>query len=93
MVPCNHRSYREGAVVVAASLKSKSSRWLRASMQPATLLGLMMIGACWLGLAYILSIERSKSVEGAIQQGANLARLFEENTVSSLNGIERLRTR
>ena len=62
-------------------------------MQPATLLGLMMIGACWLGLAYILSIERSKSVEGAIQQGANLARLFEENTVSSLNGIERLRTR
>jgi diguanylate cyclase (GGDEF)-like protein len=64
-------------------------RWLRASMQPATVLGLMMICACWLGLAYILSIERSKSIEGAIQQGANLARLFEENTVSALNGIDR----
>jgi diguanylate cyclase (GGDEF)-like protein len=58
-------------------------------MQPATVLGLMMIGACWLGLAYILSIERGKSVEGAIQQGANLARLFGENTVSTFNGIDR----
>ena len=48
-----------------------------------------MIAACWMGVLYILSIDRSKSVEGAIQQGANLARLFEENTVSTLNGIDR----
>jgi diguanylate cyclase (GGDEF)-like protein len=75
--------------VVVASVRWRSSRWLRASMQPTTVLGLMMIAACWLGLTYILSIERGKSVEGAIQQGANLARLVEENIVSTLNGIDR----
>lgn len=48
-----------------------------------------MIAACWLGVTYILSIEDSKSVEGAVQQGANLARLVEENIVSTLNGIDR----
>jgi diguanylate cyclase (GGDEF)-like protein len=58
-------------------------------MQPATVLGLMMIAACWLGVTYILSVERSKSVEAAIQQSANLARLVEENIVSTLNGIDR----
>jgi hypothetical protein len=65
------------------------SRWLRASMQPATLLGAMMIAACWLGLAYLLSIEQSKSVAGATQQAYNLARLFEENTVRTFEGIDR----
>jgi hypothetical protein len=30
--------------------------------QPATLLGVMMIAACWLGLAYVLSIEHSKTI-------------------------------
>jgi hypothetical protein len=75
--------------VVVAGLRRKSSRWLRASMQPATVLGLTMIAACWLGVTYILSIEDSKSVEGALQHGANLARLVEENIVSTLNGIDR----
>jgi len=75
--------------VVVASVKWKPWRWLHASVQPATVLGLTMIAASWLGIIYILSIERSKSVEGAIQQGGNLARLLEENTVSTLNGIDR----
>ena len=75
--------------MVVARLRRRSSRWLRASIQPATVLGLTMIAACWLGVTYILSIEDSKSVEGAVQQGANLARLVEENIVSTLNGIDR----
>ena len=75
--------------MVVASVKWRPWRWLRASVQPATVLGLTMIAASWLGIIYILSIERSKSVEGAIQQGGNLARLLEENTVSTLNGIDR----
>ena len=58
-------------------------------MQPATLLGLMMIAACWLGLTYVLSIERSKTVAGATQQADNLARLFEESIVSTFKGIDR----
>ena len=75
--------------MVGERQRSALWRWLRASMQPATALGLMMIAACWLALAYILSIERSKSVEGATHQGANLARLFEENTISTLGGVDR----
>jgi hypothetical protein len=75
--------------VVVASVRRASSHWLHALVQPATVLGLTMIAASWLGIGYILSIEHSKSVEGAVQQGANLARLFEENTVSRLNGIDR----
>jgi diguanylate cyclase (GGDEF)-like protein len=76
-------------IVVGEGLRSALLRWLRASLQPVTLLGLMMIAACWLALAYILAIERSKSVEGAVHQGANLARLFEENTISTLAGVDR----
>ncbi len=75
--------------MVAGSLRLRLAGWLRGSMQPATVLGLMMIAACWLSLLYILSIERAKSVEGAIQQGANFARLFEDSTVSTLDGIDR----
>ena len=75
--------------MVVASVKGRLWRWLHASVQPATVLGLTMIAASWLGIIYILSIERSKTVEGAIQQGGNLARLLEENTVSTLNGIDR----
>src|ERR1700722_7199080 len=70
-------------------LGSNSSRWLRASLQPATVLGLMMIAALWLGLAYVWSIERDKSVAGAAQQADNLAHLFEENIVSTFKGIDR----
>ena len=66
-----------------------TSRWVRASIQPATLLGLMMIAACWLGLTYVLSVEHSKTVAGATQQADNLARLFEESIVSTFKGIDR----
>jgi diguanylate cyclase (GGDEF)-like protein len=75
--------------VVRAGLSLRLSRWLRASMQPATLLCLMMIVAFWLGLAYVLSIDRAKTVEGATHQADNLARLFEENIVSTFNGVDR----
>jgi diguanylate cyclase (GGDEF)-like protein len=75
--------------VLPARFALKLSHWLRASMQPATMLGLMMIAACWLGLAYVLSIEHDKAVEGATQQVDNFARLFEENIVSTFKGIDR----
>jgi len=64
-------------------------KWLSASLQPATVFGLAMIAACWIGLALLLSIERDKVVEGAIQQSDNLVRLFEENTVQTLERFDR----
>jgi diguanylate cyclase (GGDEF)-like protein len=63
--------------------------WLRASLQPATLFGLALIAACWIGLTFLMSIERAKVVEGAVQQSENLVRLFEENTVQTLERFDR----
>ena len=72
-----------------SGLRFKSPRWLRASLQPATLLGLMMIAACWIGVVVELEMERGKTMDTAVQQTANLARLFEENTVRTFEGVDR----
>src|ERR1700719_2512790 len=64
-------------------------RCLRASLQPTTLFGLMMIAACWIAVTFLMSIERGKTLEGAIQQSESLVRLFEENTEQTLLGIDR----
>jgi diguanylate cyclase (GGDEF)-like protein len=64
--------------------------WLRASLQPATLFGLTMIAACWIGVAFVMSIERDKVLEGAIQQSENLVRLFEENTVQTFERFDQI---
>ncbi len=62
---------------------------LRASLQPATLFGLGMIAACWIGMTLVMSIERDKILEGAIQQSENLVRLFEDNTVQTFERFDR----
>ncbi len=75
--------------MVVRRLKIRSSRWLRASLQPATWLGLVMIAACWIGVTFMLSIERGKTLAAAVQQSANLVRLFDENTGRTLENIDR----
>jgi diguanylate cyclase (GGDEF)-like protein len=62
--------------------------WLRAALQPATLFGGLLIITCWIGLVFMLSLERSKTLESASQQTANLARLFDDYTVRILQGID-----
>jgi diguanylate cyclase (GGDEF)-like protein len=64
--------------------------WLRASLQPATLFGFMMIAACWIAVALLISIERGKALEGAIKQSDNLVRLFEENTVQTFERFDQI---
>ncbi len=63
--------------------------WLRAALQPATWFGLAMIAVCWIGLMLLLSVERNRALEGAIQQSENLVRLFEENTVGAFERFDR----
>ena len=70
-------------------LRRRFYTWLRASLQPTTLFGLMMIAACWIAVTFLMSIERGKTLEGAIQQSESLVRLFEENTEQTLLGIDR----
>ena len=63
--------------------------WLRAALQPATLFGLMTIAACWAAVTVLISIERGKTLEAAVQQSESLVRLFAENTEQTLLGIDR----
>jgi hypothetical protein len=63
--------------------------WLGALLQPSSLFALAMIGAFWIGMALITSIERDKILEGAIQQSDNLVSLFEENTVQTFERFDR----
>jgi hypothetical protein len=63
--------------------------WLRASLQPVTLLGVIMIAACWIAVAYATSLERTAAVERAVLRSENLVRLFEDSTDQILLGIDR----
>jgi diguanylate cyclase (GGDEF)-like protein len=67
----------------------ESSAWLRALLQPATLLGLIMIGACWVAVTFVMSIEHEKTLEASIQQSESLVRLFEKDVAQTLSGIDR----
>jgi hypothetical protein len=72
-----------------ASTVRVSWEWLRASLQPATVRGLVMIAACWTAILYVMSVEREKTLEGAIQQSESLVRLLEIDTAQTLSGIDR----
>lgn len=63
--------------------------WLRAALQPAMLLYGLMIPALWVALTSVLILEHKRTLESAIQQGGNLARLFEQDTVAMLEGVDR----
>src|ERR1043166_7108827 len=67
----------------------RPSQWLRYVTQPPPMIGIVIIVICWIGLAYQLHIEHAKSVDTAIERGGGLARLFEENTIRLLNGVDR----
>ena len=63
--------------------------WFKAALQPAMLLYLLMIPALWAALTVILLNEQERTLDSAIQQGSNLARLFEQNTTAMLQGVDR----
>ena len=67
----------------------EGSKWLRASLQPAALFGVVMIAACWLIVVFLMWVEREKTIEGAIQQSESLVRLFEKDTAQTLSAIDR----
>ena len=66
----------------------KLPEWMKASLQPAMLLCMLMIAALWAALIMILHFERQRTLDIAGQQASNLARLFEENTASMLRSVD-----
>jgi hypothetical protein len=59
-------------------------RFFRALLRPVPLFGLAMIAIFWIGLAQLLQVEYRKAEESAVQRGASLAQLFEQNTIRQL---------
>jgi hypothetical protein len=78
-----HRSF------LGALIRRRLFDWLTALLQPSLLLCLLMIAALWAALAFIVLIERQRTLNAAIEQGGNFARLFEEDTASMLRGVDR----
>ena len=62
---------------------------MKAALQPAMLLCLLLLPTLWVAVSLILLIERQRTQDTAIQQGSNLVRLFEENTTSMLRSVDR----
>lgn len=63
-------------------------RFLRALLRPAPLFGLAIVAIFWIGVAYLLNVERGNALQGAIQRGSSLTQLFEENTIRLLKGVD-----
>jgi diguanylate cyclase (GGDEF)-like protein len=67
----------------------KCKVWLAASLHSATLAGVILIAACWFVVAFVLTVERDKTIEGALKQSDGLVRLFEQNTVDIVERVDR----
>jgi methyl-accepting chemotaxis protein/PAS domain-containing protein len=65
------------------------AQWPRFLLQPATLFGAAIIVIFWVGLAYQLSVERTKAIEAAVERGNGAARLFEVTTIRLLKDVDR----
>jgi diguanylate cyclase (GGDEF)-like protein/PAS domain S-box-containing protein len=71
------------------TVHGKCKVWLGASLHSATVAGLILLAACWFVVAFVLSVEHEKTIEGALKQSDGLVRLFEQNTVDVLERIDR----
>ena len=82
---------KKGDVMVGRNLMltRKYRDWFKAALQPAMLFYLLMIPALWAALTVILQNEQERTLDTAVQQGSNLARLFEQNTTAMLQGVDR----
>src|ERR1700744_3111136 len=70
-------------------IRGKWLLWMRAFLHSAAIAGLILIAASWFVAAYISSIERDKAIAEARKQSDSLVRLFEHNTVETINRFDR----
>ena len=63
-------------------------QFLRALLRPTPLFGLAIVAVFWIGLVYLLQVERRKAVESAVQRGSSLVHLFEQNTIRLLKSVD-----
>ena len=70
-------------------VRGKWLLWMRAFLHSAAIAGLVLIAASWFVAAYISSVEREKAVEEAMKQSESLVRLFEHDTIETINRFDR----
>jgi methyl-accepting chemotaxis protein len=66
----------------------RSKQWISYLWQPAAIFAFVIVALCWSGLAYQLSVERTKAIDSAIERGGSLARLFEAATIRQIKSID-----
>jgi diguanylate cyclase (GGDEF)-like protein len=64
--------------------------WLRSSLHATTFLGLALIALSWGGVEFYLGNERTRAEAAAIQNTANLARLFGEHVARLIRANDRI---
>jgi signal transduction histidine kinase/ActR/RegA family two-component response regulator len=69
--------------------RTRAYQIYRALAQPAPLFGALTIAAFWIGLAYLLSAERTKAVDAAIQDGNRMVRLIDDNAAQLIGTMDR----
>ena len=70
-------------------VRGKWLLWMRAFLHSAAIAGLVLIAASWFVAAYISSVEHEKAVEEAMKQSDSLVRLFEHDTIETINRFDR----
>gem|GEM_PF-1566560 len=63
-------------------------RAFRSLFHMATLIGLVTLGVCWIAISLYLVDQRNHTTESAEQNGANLARAFEEQIARSIKSVD-----
>jgi diguanylate cyclase (GGDEF)-like protein len=63
-------------------------KWVRASAQTTTYLGVVMIVAIWGGIYFLRNEAYDRAYEDGLRQGSNLARVFEEYIARAIKGTD-----
>jgi signal transduction histidine kinase/CheY-like chemotaxis protein len=61
----------------------------RALAQPAPFFGVLTIAFFWIGLAYLLTVERDRATDAAIQDGNRMVRLIDDHAAQLFGTIDR----
>jgi len=69
--------------------KARAYQTWRALAQPAPLFGALTIAAFWIGLVYLLSVERTRAIDAAIQDGNRMVRLIDDHAAQLVGTIDR----
>ena len=70
-------------------MRTRAYQFCRALTQPAPLFGALTIAAFWTGLAYLLSVERPKAIDVAIQEGNRIVRLIDDHAAQLIGTTDR----